>query len=357
MVGVAMYSPKFTITNEVLKNIATIEASREVIESAPLIPAYEKRFQNDAILRTVHHGTHIEGNDLTLDQARQVLEGESVTARERDIQEVINYRSVSDYLESLGEISDYEVTLLTNLHKKITDKILEPERLGKIRQTQVVIKDASSGQVTFRPPPFPEVPFLLSEFFTWLNSEAGRELHPILRAGISHYVLVAIHPFVEGNGRAARAFATLVLFSEGYDIKKLFSLEEYFDRDVATYYEALQTVSSQSPDINERNLTPWLAYFTKGLAVELTRVKEQVKRISVDAKIKSRVGRQVELTDRQVVLMEYLNGRPVIRRQDAKSLLPMISEDTILRELQDLVRQGIIKKEGVGRGARYRLKT
>ena len=52
-----MYSPKFTISNEVLRNIGQIEASKEVIENAPLVPFYEKKFQSEALLKTVHHGT------------------------------------------------------------------------------------------------------------------------------------------------------------------------------------------------------------------------------------------------------------------------------------------------------------
>ncbi len=89
-----MYQPKFSISNKILKNIGQIEAAKEVIENAPLVPYYEKQFQSDAIVRTVHHGTHIEGNDLSLDQTRKVLEGKEIVGRERDIQEVINYRNV-----------------------------------------------------------------------------------------------------------------------------------------------------------------------------------------------------------------------------------------------------------------------
>ena len=59
-----MYTPKYTINNAVLRNIGIVEASREVISHAPLLPYYEKEFQKDAIVRAVHHGTHIEGNEL-----------------------------------------------------------------------------------------------------------------------------------------------------------------------------------------------------------------------------------------------------------------------------------------------------
>ena len=68
-----MYSPKYLITNSILKAVGQVEAAKEVIENAPLVPSFEKQFQSDAIVRTVFHGTHIEGNDLTLIQTKKVL--------------------------------------------------------------------------------------------------------------------------------------------------------------------------------------------------------------------------------------------------------------------------------------------
>src|SRR5471030_1252811 len=94
-----MYSPKYSINNQILRNIGIIEAAREVIDHAPLLPYYEKEFQKDAMVRKVHHGTHIEGNELNLDQAEKVIEEQEVVARQRDIQEVINYRLVMEFIE------------------------------------------------------------------------------------------------------------------------------------------------------------------------------------------------------------------------------------------------------------------
>ena len=96
-----MYNPKFIITNKILKNIGIIEASREVIDHAPLLPYYEKQFRKDALIRTVHYGTHIEGNELNLDQAEKVLAGQDVVARDRDIQEVINYRKAIEFISEI----------------------------------------------------------------------------------------------------------------------------------------------------------------------------------------------------------------------------------------------------------------
>src|SRR3989344_3320046 len=95
-----MLIPKFTITNKVLSSIAKAEAAREVIENAPLVPAWEAKFRQEALLRTVYHGTHIEGNPLDINQAKEVLEGRDVAkAKDRDIQEIINYRNVLKYIE------------------------------------------------------------------------------------------------------------------------------------------------------------------------------------------------------------------------------------------------------------------
>lgn len=358
-----MYAPKFTITNDILANIGLVEAAKEVIENAPLIPIYEARFVKEAMLRTIHHGTHLEGNDLSLAEAKKVIEGESIAARERDIQEVINYRRVIDYLDELTpkglpdeEKFHYTQSVLKKIHELTCQRILNDDQLGKYRQTQVVVKDSRTGEVTFRPPPAIEVPFLLEDFFDWLNSSQGRNLHPVLRAGIAHYFLVAVHPFVEGNGRAARAFATLILFAEGYDIKKFFSLEEYFDKDAAQYYQSLQDVSSQARDLVERDLTPWLEYFTQATAVELTRIKEKVKRLSVDLKMKGKIGFQIPLNERQMKLMEYLQEHGSLTTAEARKVVPEYSDDTLTRDFNYFLKRGIIKKEGKTKAAKYILK-
>jgi len=356
-----MYSPKFTITNDILANIGLIEAAREVIENAPLIPLYEARFVKDALLRTVHHGTHLEGNDLTLNEVKKTIEGEEIVARERDIQEVINYRNVLNFIEEQEkqhpEKGKYTQSMLKKIHELTCQRLLEGGNLGQYRQTQVVIKNGLTGEVTFRPPPAVEVPFLLEDFFAWLDDGQSAKIHSVLRAGITHYYLVAVHPFVEGNGRTARAFATLVLFMENYDIRKFFSLEEYFDKDAFAYYQALALVSNQSQDINERDLTPWLGYFTQAMAVELTRIKERIKKLSTDLKMKNKIGgAPVPLNERQIKLMEYLQANGSITTPEARKVIPKYSDDTLVRDFNYLVKKGIIKKEGKTKAARYVLR-
>lgn len=355
-----MYQPKFTISNDILANIGLIEAAREVVKNAPLIPVYEARFVKDALVRTVHHGTHLEGNDLSLAEAKKVIEGENILAGKRDVQEVINYRNVLKYIDSLEkEFKDspqYSESMLKKMNEIVCERVILTNQPGSYRQTQVVLKNEETDEVVFRPPVAVEVPYLVEDFFDWLNATEARKLHPVLRAAISHYYLVAIHPFIEGNGRTARALATLILFAEGYDIKKFFSLEEYFDKDTERYYQALTRADSQTANLSQRDLTPWLEYFSQAMAVELTRVKEQVKRLSLDVKVKSRVGFQIPLNQRQIKLMEYLEENGSITTPEARKLAPEYSDDTIVRDFNYFAKQGIVKKKGKTKAARYIMK-
>src|SRR5258708_33721795 len=249
-----MYSPKFHITNQILKQIGIIEACREVIDKAPLLPFYEKKFQTDALVRSAYHGTHLEGNELDLSQAERVVMGQSVIARERDIQEVINYRRVMEYIGEWGkkqavENQEVDEAFILYLHTLTVEKILPPETSGAYRKTQVVVKNSLTGEISFRQPPDIAVPYQVTELVGFINHTSSEELHSILKSGIVHYEFVSIHPFLDGNGRVARFLATLILFQEGYDIRKFFSLEEYFDSDAAGYYEALQSVERHEGDM------------------------------------------------------------------------------------------------------------
>lgn len=304
--------------------------------------------------RTVHHGTHIEGNDLSLIQTKKILEGESIVAHERDIQEVINYRNVMKLLDELAvKRGDYEVGMLIDIHRETVNKIIPEDKIGVLRKSQVVIKEEGSGKIILQPPPHNEVPYFLDDFFKWLNSAESSDIHPVLRAGISHYLLVAIHPFVEGNGRTVRAFANLILMREGYDIKRFFSLEEHFDNDLASYYESLAMVDRQSPVLSDRDITPWISYFVKALAVELNKIKDRVRRISIDTKLKGKIGSQVALSERQMKLVEFLSEVGSAGMNELKGVLRMVSEDTVLRDINILLEKGIIKKEGKTKAAKY----
>jgi Fic family protein len=354
--------PKYTINNKMLRNVGIADASREVIMNAALVPAWEAKFRKEAAERFIHHGTHLEGNPLSEEEVKDVLEGAEVIARDRDIQEILNYRNVLKFIDDIaGEIKStrYRISIeaILEIHRLTTDRILPLESSGQFRARQVVVRNSKTGQVSYTPPPAVEVPYLIEDLVNWINSEEARETHPLIKAGIIHYELARIHPFTDGNGRVARAVATLVMFLDAYDIRKFFSLEEYFDENPMDYYLTLQAVSNQLVlDTHERDLTPWLEYFIEGVAIELNRVKERVIRISADARVKDKLGSQIMLNERQMMLMEYLHRHKQMTNKDFRKIFPDYSDDTVLRELKFLRKKGLVKKEGGTKNAQYVLK-
>lgn len=347
--NIPMYTPTFTISSKLLKDIGLIEGAKAVIESAALLPAWEAKFKEDAELRAVHYGTHVEGNELNLEEVRKVMEGKEIVARDRDIKEVINYRKVIEYIE---KANTYTEKILKDLHKLTVKGIVPEDEEGEYRHVQVVLRDVLTGDIVHRPCPAVEVPFQMEDFFEWLNSPTASDIHPVIKAGIIHYAIVNIHPFTEGNGRVSRAMATLILLNEGYDIRKLFSLEEYYDKNVGAYYYAIKT-ADQNPN---HDLTNWLEYFCEGVAIEFNRVKNQVQHLSLDLKLKAQVGKQIFLNNRQIKIIEQIENIGYLSNQQFKDLLPMVSEDTVLRDLKDLLEKKIIKKKGKTKAARYIMK-
>lgn len=346
-----MFSPKYTITNAILKYITQIETAKEIIENSPLVPYWERQFREETALRQVHHSTKLEGNMLSLDEVEKVLDGQQVTAKRREVQEVINYRKVVEYLDEYTSENHTAISedTIFSIHSIIVENILPIEWSGRYRDTNVVIQASDTKQVTHRPPDFEQVPVHMQELVEWVNAPETQEVHPVLRSGIFHAMFGKIHPFIEANGRTSRATTTLLLYLDGYDIKKFFSLDEYYDQDPMGYYLALQTVEGMHGD-----MTKWLEFFSEGLAVELERVKQRVLEMSREYKIRKSKG-QVALNERQERMLKFMEDHKQIRNQDWRELIPDVSDDSILRDMKDLMEKDLVVKKGKTKAAYYEL--
>jgi len=174
-------------------------------------------------------------------------------------------------------------------------------------------------------------------------------MHPVLVAAIAHYELVRIHPFVDGNGRTARALATLIMTMQKFDIKRFFTLDDFYDSDRVAYYAALKRTNETYPDC-----TSWLEYFLAGVEISLSRVKERVLLLSSDEHKKG-VGGQVALSERQMKIIEHIHARGSVKTSDLVAMFN-VSRQAALKELTALLEKDLILREGDRRGARYILK-
>jgi Fic family protein len=181
----------------------------------------------------------------------------------------------------------------------------------------------------------------------WLNGHQANALMPVLHSGIAHYECVRIHPFVDGNGRTSRALATLILYKRGFDTRRFFALEEYYNVDRRSYYEALAS-TDQSDD-----LTEWLEYFVQGIAVEMVRLEERIlnlERIVGQAAVPPTTA--LDLNPRQIRALEFLAHEPKLTTALYRQW-NRVSRATAQRDLAGLVSRGILAQQGVGRGTYY----
>jgi len=345
-----MFKPKFEYDRKIVNNLVEITSAREIILNAYLIPKWDISLRREALIRATHASTSIEGNPLTLEEVNRLAHGKEVTAARKTKQEVLNYLGVLENIDKYQKDDRITEKSILKLHKDITKDTLEnPFYEGKYRDIQVYVGDRITDEVIFMPPPPEKVPNLMKEFVSWLNSNDFFELHPVLIAGISHYEFVRIHPFVDGNGRTARALATLILYLREFDIKRFFALDDYYDSDRTAYYTALKSVDQKTFD-----LTNWLEYFTDGVLISISRVKEKVLRLSIERKKKEKMG-QIALTERQMKILEYIQRNGRMTSGEIQKMFK-ISRQAAHKEIKKLISIDVIEAKGAGKAIYYIIK-
>jgi len=345
-----MHEPRFQRTDALIATIGRIEAARAIVLRAPIAAHWESQLRHEALIRSAHHSTSIEGNPLSIEEVTDLLEGREVAAHPREQREVLNYAEVLGYIANDYQgRPDRPVTeeTIRQLHRLVVRGLLPDREAGRCRRVPVIVGIPATGEVRFRPPDWEDVPDLVAELVAWLNSPQAEDLMPVLHAGVAHYECVRIHPFVDGNGRTARALATLILYRRGFDTRRFFALEEYYNVDRASYYDALAT-ADQSGD-----LTEWLEYFVQGIAVEMVRLERRIT--ALQEIVRAAPGEEASalgLNPRQIRALELLLGEPRLTTA-LYTEWNRVSRATAQRDLADLVARGLLEQRGIGRGTHY----
>ncbi len=339
-----MFDVKFKYTDKIINNLMEISAINEFILNSQVMPSYDILLKNKAIITSSYNSTSIEGNPLNFKQVTELFnlkennELNKVNLNKSEI-EVLNYFKT---LENLDKYQKIDEKTILEIHKKITKGTLNnPDMAGKFRQTPVVIGDLKTGKLNFVPPNPIEVPYLIRELLDWVNIQ--NELNPIILAGIFHYEFVRIHPFVDGNGRTARALATLILLLRNFDIKRYFSLDEYYNQDRKSYYLALQSADKS------KDLTEWLEYFSAGFLDSLSNVKTDIVNMP---HFNSQKSDKIELNEKEIKIVEFIEKNDSIKNKEIQDLLNLSPQGSHLY-IRKLIDKGIIKPQGKGRSTIY----
>jgi len=332
------FAPRFTVTNPITAALTRIERARGFLEAATLSEEWIRRMSARALVLEAHHTTHIEGTRLTLEQSEKLLAGRAVPeADPHDARELLNYREAFEFVSAyLGDGGPITEGLVREIHRRLVEGVRGGSAApGEYRRVQNYVVNSVTGEVVYTPPPPHDVPILMNQLVAWLNDPG--DVHPVLASGVGQYQLVHIHPFLDGNGRTSRLLSTLYLYRAGYDFKRLFTISEYYDRDRAAFYRAIQGVREAGMD-----LTGWLEFFAGGLATQLDEVKKLGERtIRLDV-----ISREQRLSERQALAVGHVLEHGRLTIQDFEALCPGVHRRTLQRDLKELVDRALLKARG-----------
>jgi len=351
-----MLKPNYKLTNKILKKLTDIAEAKGIIEKARLLPKHELKLKRQAIIRMSHSSTAIEGNVLDIRQVEALYANKKIDAPNRDIYEVQNYLKVLQYIEKLVK-SKKSITekVLLEIHSLVTNKTLPKEQSGYFRQGPIYIVKRKLGipdEIVYTGPKVVNVPYLCNDLIEWMAKSEKEEINPVIVAGVIHLELAAIHPFNDGNGRTARALATLILYKRGYNFRRLFALEDYYNKDLPSYYEAINV--GKNYEKRKVDITGWLEYFVEGFRAEIMNVKKQVATLAI-RKINKSIKNQIYLTEKQQQILDFIDQLGRIKVSDVIDILKC-PQRTAQLELQKLKKLGIIKQVSKGPATNYILK-
>lgn len=357
----AEFEPKFLITGTMANNLLEIERVKEGIKNLPVNPKLLNSLRESAKLSAVHYSTQIEGNRLSQEEVKNLISGYapvsskkiiSNTGRIRDEKEIKGYYAALDYIEKLAE-SNTPVTekIIKHIHALVTGGGSTKVKDSEYRYGQNVITDSASGRIVYMPPEAEDVPVLMKEFVKWINKP--KDIPVPIFAGIIHYQFVTIHPYFDGNGRTARLLTVLALHKNGYGLKGIYSLEEYYAKDLQGYYEAVTIGNSHNYYLGraEADITKWIEYFIKGMADACKSIYSKAKE-QENSKDALKVLRVLDAKQRKILSLfetqKYITSKDIA---DFFKFAPRTARQLAL----DWTNTGFLIAAGRGRQRKYQL--
>ena len=298
------------------------------------------------VVKEAQTSSRIEGTQTGMDEA--LMTEDQIQPEKRD-----DWREVRNYVDAVnGAIAELQTLPLSNRLLRKTHEILmrgvrgENKQPGEFRISQNWIGGSSLMDAVFIPPHPDGVPALMSDLEKFWHDESITVPH-LIRLAISHYQFETIHPFLDGNGRIGRLLVPLYLVSNGLLAKPSLYLSDFFERNRASYYDALMRVRVSNDMIH------WARFFLQGVAETATKgrnVFKEILALRTDAEHKL-----LSLGKRAPNAKQALNllyRRPMLSATDLEHGLG-VSHPTANALLRDFIRLGILRE--ITGAARHRL--
>ena len=312
--------PPYDITVDILKLTTSISEKLGEVKAYYLDkPAPNLRKKNK--IKTIHASLQIEGNTLSEEQITALLENKRIIGPKEDILEVLN--AVEVY-EKIHEFSAFSEKSFKKAHTILMNGLIE--NAGAYRKKSVGI--VHGKEIAHIAPPAGNVPYLMNDLFNYIKKNED----PILiKSCVFHYEMVFIHPFLDGNGRMARLWQTIILINE-YPVFEYLPFESLISQTQDDYYKALKLSDQKA------NATDFIEYLLNVIDNSLSEL--------LQSNIK-------KLTSKE--RLEYISNIEMnnFSRKDYMNIFKNISTATASRDLKKAVDQGILKIIGKKNQTRY----
>jgi len=319
--------------------------------------------RNEAMLSTltqdVVKSSEIEGQILDADQVRSSIARRlgidigALTPANRDVEGIVEMMldATGNYNKPLRaeRLFDWHASLFPTGRSGMSRIVVGAWRNDSSGAMQVVSGAIGRERVHFQAPEAVRLDKEMKAFLKWFEKKS--ETDPVLRAAIAHLWFVTIHPFEDGNGRIARAIADMALARSENSRRRFYSMSMQIRNERNAYYQILETTQKGDLDITE-----WLDWFLGCLGRAIDGSETVLEKVFAKAQFWEKHGklsfnpRQREMLNR---LLDNFKGK-LTSSKWAK--IEKCSPDTALRDINELISQGILKKDaGGGRSTSYSL--
>lgn len=287
------------------------------------------------VTKEAQTSSRIEGTQTGIDEA--LMSEDQIRPEKRD-----DWREVRNYIDALNNaIAELKTLPLSNRLLKQTHAILmrgvrgEHKLPGEFRTSQNWIGGSNLTDAAFIPPHHENVSDLMSDLEKFWHNEDITVPH-LVRLAISHYQFETIHPFLDGNGRIGRLLIPLYLINHGLLTKPSLYLSDFFERNRASYYDALMRVRTGN------DLIHWIRFFLNGVARTANKGRDVFQQIlALRTEVEHAVLGLGKRAHNARQALNLLYRKPIITAGDVEQALS-ISTPTANALIKALVELGIV---------------
>jgi Fic family protein len=321
------------------------------------------RQQEEAVLTTltedVLRSSEIEGEILDRDQVRSSIarrlgmDAGALPPVDRNVEGVVEMMldATQNFESELTEerLFGWHASLFPTGHSGMSKIIVGAWRDEKSGPMRIVSGAFGREKVHYEAPAAGRLDAEMKSFLEWLNAEDNTD--PVIKAALAHLWFVTIHPFDDGNGRIARAIADMSLARSEDSSQRFYSMSAQIHLERKAYYDMLEATQK-----GELDITPWLEWFLGCLDRAFDGAENTLAAVFQKADFwKKHAAAKINERQRDI-LNRLLDGFEGKLTSSKWALIEKCSPDTALRDIQDLVDQGILAKdEGGGRSTSYSL--